>query len=208
MLGANGAGKSTIMRAVERPAAARVRLDPSRRQRVSSRLEAHRIVPPALVLVPEGRQVFPELSVRDNLMLGAFTRKDVDVEAEIEALLDRFPRLKRAPRRPRRAAVGRRAADAGHSPRPDGQAAGAAARRALAGSGARHHRRAVRDARRAARQRHHHPVGRPDGGAGLDGRRPWLRAGIGPHRARRHGRGAGEDPALEAAYLGGLEAAE
>jgi ABC-type sugar transport system ATPase subunit len=47
-----------------------------------------------LALVPEGRQVFPELSVRDNIMLGAYTRGDVDHEAELEALLKRFPRLR------------------------------------------------------------------------------------------------------------------
>jgi branched-chain amino acid transport system ATP-binding protein len=44
--------------------------------------------------VPEGRQVFPELSVRDNLMLGAFTRRDGDIASDAAALLDRFPRLK------------------------------------------------------------------------------------------------------------------
>jgi ABC-type branched-subunit amino acid transport system ATPase component len=44
--------------------------------------------------VPEGRQVFPELSVRDNLLLGAYARRDGDVAAEAAALLERFPRLK------------------------------------------------------------------------------------------------------------------
>jgi ABC-type branched-subunit amino acid transport system ATPase component len=58
------------------------------------RLEAHRIAAAGVALVPEGRQVFPELSVRDNLMLGAFARRDGDVAAEAAALLDRFPRLK------------------------------------------------------------------------------------------------------------------
>jgi ABC-type branched-subunit amino acid transport system ATPase component len=45
------------------------------------------------VLVPEGRQVFPELSVLDNLRLGAFLRKDVPA-AEVEGMLERFPRLR------------------------------------------------------------------------------------------------------------------
>jgi ABC-type branched-subunit amino acid transport system ATPase component len=44
--------------------------------------------------VPEGRQVFPELTVYDNLELGANTRDNVDHEAEIAALLQRFPRLR------------------------------------------------------------------------------------------------------------------
>ncbi len=93
LLGANGAGKSTIMRAVSgllRPVSGSIRLD----GRSVERLEAHRIAAAGVALVPEGRQVFPELSVRDNLMLGAFTRKDGDVAAEAAALLDRFPRLK------------------------------------------------------------------------------------------------------------------
>jgi ABC-type branched-subunit amino acid transport system ATPase component len=54
---------------------------------------AHRVVAHGAVLVPEGRQVFPELSVLDNLALGAFSRKHWDA-AEIEAMLERFPRLR------------------------------------------------------------------------------------------------------------------
>jgi ABC-type branched-subunit amino acid transport system ATPase component len=54
---------------------------------------AHRIVRAGLILVPEGRQVFPELSVRDNLLLGAHTRGGADLKAEIAALARRFPRL-------------------------------------------------------------------------------------------------------------------
>jgi ABC-type branched-subunit amino acid transport system ATPase component len=58
------------------------------------RMEAHRIAARGLALVPEGRQVFPELSVYDNLELGAHTRDKVDYAAEIDALLARFPRLR------------------------------------------------------------------------------------------------------------------
>jgi branched-chain amino acid transport system ATP-binding protein len=92
VLGANGAGKSTLMRAISglhRPvkggiAFARTEI---------SRDAAHRVVARGVVLVPEGRQVFPELSVLDNLELGAFTRKRAD-PAEIEAMLERFPKLR------------------------------------------------------------------------------------------------------------------
>ena len=56
-------------------------------------LEAHRLVARGLVLVPEGRQVFPELSVRDNLRLGAHLRGGA-IEADVEAMLVRFPRLR------------------------------------------------------------------------------------------------------------------
>ena len=93
MLGANGAGKSTTMRALSgllRPVSGSINL-------VGEAIEkkpAHRIVTAGLMLVPEGRQVFPELSVRDNLLLGAHSRNDLDLEAEIAAQLARFPRLK------------------------------------------------------------------------------------------------------------------
>jgi branched-chain amino acid transport system ATP-binding protein len=96
LLGANGAGKSTTMRAVSgllRPVAGDVVLDD-----VSiARLEAHRIAARGLALVPEGRQVFPELTVADNIRLGAFARHksgNTDEDAEIAALLARFPRLR------------------------------------------------------------------------------------------------------------------
>jgi ABC-type branched-subunit amino acid transport system ATPase component len=97
LLGANGAGKSTTMRAVSgllRPIVGDVILD----DRKIDGLDAHRVASRGLALVPEGRQVFPELSVADNIRLGAFLRKGVgktfDEEAEMAALLARFPRLK------------------------------------------------------------------------------------------------------------------
>jgi ABC-type branched-subunit amino acid transport system ATPase component/ABC-type branched-subunit amino acid transport system permease subunit len=93
LLGANGAGKSTAMRAVTgllRPVHGAIVLDDQPVQQMA----AHRIAASGVALVPEGRQVFPELSVRDNIMLGAHTRTDVDRDAEIAALLQRFPRLR------------------------------------------------------------------------------------------------------------------
>jgi branched-chain amino acid transport system ATP-binding protein len=93
LIGANGAGKSTLMRAVAgllRPVQGDIILD----DRHIERSEAHRIAARGLALVPEGRQVFPELTVYDNLKLGANTRENVDYDAEIAALLKRFPRLR------------------------------------------------------------------------------------------------------------------
>ncbi|MDB5602502.1 MAG: inner-rane translocator transporter [Xanthobacteraceae bacterium] len=93
LIGSNGAGKSTAMRAVAgllRPVDGEIVLNDKRIERT----EAHRIAARGLALVPEGRQVFPELTVRDNLILGAQTRDDVDFDTEIEALLKRFPRLR------------------------------------------------------------------------------------------------------------------
>ncbi|HYM03229.1 MAG TPA: branched-chain amino acid ABC transporter ATP-binding protein/permease, partial [Stellaceae bacterium] len=92
VLGANGAGKSTMMKALSgllRPVTGTIALD----GRETSRDAAHRIVRAGLVLVPEGRQVFPELSVIDNLRLGAYARRRPGVETEIETLLRRFPIL-------------------------------------------------------------------------------------------------------------------
>jgi len=92
VLGANGAGKSTLMRALSglhRP----VRGDIVFQGGGLALLPAHRVVAQGMVLVPEGRQVFAELSVLDNLRLGGYLRKEIP-EGEIEALLDRFPRLR------------------------------------------------------------------------------------------------------------------
>ncbi len=97
LLGANGAGKSTAMKAVSgllRPVSGDIVLKDAR----VSALPAHRIARMGLALVPEGRQVFPELSVRDNILLGATSRPDrpdaATLERELQAQLARFPRLK------------------------------------------------------------------------------------------------------------------
>jgi branched-chain amino acid transport system ATP-binding protein/branched-chain amino acid transport system permease protein len=93
LIGANGAGKSTTMRAISgllRPVDGAILLD----NEPIGALTTHRIARRGLALVPEGRQVFPELSVLDNLMLGAHTRNDADRDADIAALLLRFPRLR------------------------------------------------------------------------------------------------------------------
>jgi ABC-type branched-subunit amino acid transport system ATPase component/ABC-type branched-subunit amino acid transport system permease subunit len=92
VLGANGAGKSTLMRALSglhRP----VRGEIAFQGGGLALLPAHRVVAQGMVLVPEGRQVFPELSVLDNLRLGGYLRKAIP-EGEVEALLGRFPRLR------------------------------------------------------------------------------------------------------------------
>jgi ABC-type branched-subunit amino acid transport system ATPase component len=93
VLGANGAGKSTLMKALSgllRPVSGRVLFA----GQAIERCAAHQVARARLVLVPEGRQVFPELSVEDNIRLGAYTRTDLD-PAEIEAMFRRFPSLER-----------------------------------------------------------------------------------------------------------------
>jgi branched-chain amino acid transport system ATP-binding protein len=93
VLGANGAGKSTLMRALSglnRPVDGEIVF-------LGERIEhftANRIAGRGLVLVPEGRQVFPELSVLDNLQLGGFARPARDSDQMIERMLTRFPPLR------------------------------------------------------------------------------------------------------------------
>lgn len=93
LLGANGAGKSTLMRALSglhRPlAAGGIHLDGED----LDALGAEGIVRRGMVLVPEGRQVFPELSVLDNIRMGAFLQP-AEREARVEQMLQRFPRLR------------------------------------------------------------------------------------------------------------------
>jgi branched-chain amino acid transport system ATP-binding protein len=93
VLGANGAGKSTLMRSISglhRPVSGSILLA----NEETSGKEAPAITASGLSLVPEGRQVFPELSLRDNIMLGAWTRKMPVTSEEFERLLVRFPRLR------------------------------------------------------------------------------------------------------------------
>nr|WP_157020331.1 ATP-binding cassette domain-containing protein [Mesorhizobium xinjiangense] len=92
-LGANGAGKSTTMRALSgllRPVFGSVCLE----GQAIEQCQAHEIARRGIALVPEGRQVFPELTVVENIRIGAYCRGRGDYRAEIEALIERFPRLK------------------------------------------------------------------------------------------------------------------
>ena len=94
ILGANGAGKSSLLKAVaglQAPAAqGRVTLA----DRALAGLPAHQVVEAGLALVPEGRGIFGELTVRENLLLGAFARRArADEAANRERVLALFPRL-------------------------------------------------------------------------------------------------------------------
>ena len=101
LLGPNGAGKSTTLRAVAgliRPRGGEVRLDG---QRVDG-LAADAVLRRGLALVPERRELFPSLTVAENLALGAYTRRDkAEVAADLEMVFTLFPRLKE--RRPQAA---------------------------------------------------------------------------------------------------------
>ena len=94
VLGANGAGKTTLMRALTgliRTRSGTVSLQGERIER----LAAERRVRYGMALVPEGRELFGSLTVRENLLVGAFTRRSRhETEADIVRVLDYFPRLK------------------------------------------------------------------------------------------------------------------
>ncbi|MDM7941352.1 MAG: ATP-binding cassette domain-containing protein [Hydrogenophaga sp.] len=92
LLGANGAGKSTLMKALaglHRPIQGGIHLE----GRELMNMGAEQVVAQGVVLVPEGRQVFPELSVLDNIRLGAFLQTG-ERDARVEEQLQRFPRLR------------------------------------------------------------------------------------------------------------------
>ena len=93
LLGANGAGKSTFLSTLSglhRPVSGNITLAGES----IHNLPPHELVKRGLVLVPEGRQVFPELTVAQNIELGAYKRSDVQMDTEIAEHLNRFPRLK------------------------------------------------------------------------------------------------------------------
>lgn len=94
LIGANGAGKSTILRTISgllKPKTGSIQFEG---QEIDG-MPAHEIVKTGISQVPEGRRIFAEMSVLENLELGAFTRKDKDgIKADMELVFERFPRLK------------------------------------------------------------------------------------------------------------------
>jgi branched-chain amino acid transport system ATP-binding protein len=90
ILGANGAGKTTTMRAICGTIARRGRV--AFRDHDISRASADSIVRSGIAQVPQGRGTFPDLSVEDNLRVGAYTRRD-DIEADLARWFAQFPRL-------------------------------------------------------------------------------------------------------------------
>jgi branched-chain amino acid transport system ATP-binding protein len=93
LLGANGAGKSTLLQAISRivdPDEGSIHFDGNDLGRV----KASKAVSLGIAHSPEGRRVLARQSVRDNLLLGAWTRRDDEVEADVDKAFARFPRLK------------------------------------------------------------------------------------------------------------------
>ncbi len=95
LIGSNGAGKTTTLRAIsglEHPTTGEIRF---KGQRID-KLPPHKINALGIAMVPEGRRVFPQMTVLENLLMGAFLRKDKDaVQKDLEEVVFRhFPRLK------------------------------------------------------------------------------------------------------------------
>ena len=93
LIGANGAGKTTMMQSI-------VGLIPKKNGSVSfmgkdiTKTPSHKIVRLGMTQVPEGRRIFQELSVYENLLMGAYTTKDQQqFKTDLESIYERFPRL-------------------------------------------------------------------------------------------------------------------
>ena len=93
ILGANGAGKSTLIRAI-------LSLTPPRSGHVLhdgvevTGWATHLIVSRGIACIPEGRKVFPKMTVRENLLIGAYADAAADTSARLDSVFDTFPRLK------------------------------------------------------------------------------------------------------------------
>jgi branched-chain amino acid transport system ATP-binding protein len=93
LIGANGAGKSTTLKTISgllRPRSGEIWFD-------GERIDGHRpdeVVAKKITQAPEGRRIFPRMSVTENLEMGAFQRRDKDIVADYERVFSLFPRLR------------------------------------------------------------------------------------------------------------------
>lgn len=93
LIGANGAGKSSILNTVSGLLTSKTG-DITFMDKPISGIAAHKIVGMGLAQVPEGRRVFLNMTVQENLEMGAYTRKGAEVDASLADVYSRFPRLK------------------------------------------------------------------------------------------------------------------
>ena len=93
LIGANGAGKSTTLNTI-------AGLLHSKTGHIEfmgeplNHVPSHKVVSKGLALVPEGRRIFLQMSVQENLDMGAFSRKGGNIDADMERIFEQFPRLK------------------------------------------------------------------------------------------------------------------
>ena len=93
LIGANGAGKTTTLQTVSGLLHTRTGTITFQNENIAG-VPAHKLVSRGLAQVPEGRRVFLQMSVKENLEMGAFTRPGSEVDASIAEVYERFPRLK------------------------------------------------------------------------------------------------------------------
>lgn len=101
LIGANGAGKSSTLRVItglRQVASGEIRLNGRCINSPEAQEPAHALVRQGVAMVPEGRHVFPYMSIRDNLLMGAYTRtaksEKAEIAADVERVCERFPQLK------------------------------------------------------------------------------------------------------------------
>ena len=93
LIGANGAGKSTTLNTISgllhsKPGHIEFMGEPL------NHVPSHKVVSKGLALVPEGRRIFLQMSVQENLDMGAFSRRGGNIDADMERVFEQFPRLK------------------------------------------------------------------------------------------------------------------
>ncbi|MBS6115654.1 ABC transporter ATP-binding protein [Thomasclavelia spiroformis] len=94
LIGANGAGKTSIMHALSGLLKSTIG-DIFFMDKNINKMPAHKIIAEGLAQVPEGRRIFAQLSVEDNLEMGAYLRTDkIGIERDLENIYNKFPRLK------------------------------------------------------------------------------------------------------------------
>ena len=93
LIGSNGAGKSTTLNTIAgllKPRSGSVTFDGKN----LSNMPTSKVVSQGIALCPEGRRIFQQMTVRENLEMGGFTRPDKEIEGSIDEMFQRFPRLK------------------------------------------------------------------------------------------------------------------
>ena len=93
LLGGNASGKSTTMKTILGLVKPRTGSVTFRGERIDG-LKTSQIIRKGIASVPEARRLFPRMTVRENLLMGAFIRSDKEIEGDVTRMLDQFPRLK------------------------------------------------------------------------------------------------------------------
>ena len=93
LIGANGAGKSTTLQTVSGLLRSRTGSIEFNGENISH-VPAHKLVYKGLAQVPEGRRIFLQMSVEENLEMGAFTQKNAGIDADLESVYEQVPRLR------------------------------------------------------------------------------------------------------------------